>query len=397
MNTYMNVFSKTNVRNLILALIHSNESLSKFDLCKMTGLSTTAITSYVEQMLDAGMIYKKGPGASSGGRKPIMLSLKENFGYMIGIEFSAGGIYTCVLSFSKQKIYSNNTPLIDSAVDKVVSQLYQEIYQAIDKTGIIPEKILGIGVGIPGYSDYENGIIHVYTQLNDWENIDLKQLIAKEFKYPLFFTGSINSMAHAYKSVYKRGFCEDTIILGIRSGMKASAIINNSIIKGKHNFFGEIGHIKVVGSNRICRCGKKGCYDTEVSYIGLCMKVEEGIRVGKFNNISNKLKQTGSSPNIDMIIETCNEGDEELIQLLDDIIKELTSVICWILSMFDPSELLLVSKLNNYIDFIPKLKQSVYQSENRYQHNIVIEPSPYGNETGAIGCAAFVTDSLFSF
>lgn len=395
-NSFQNVFSRQTSQNLILALIHKNTSLSKYELSKLTGLSTTAITSHINQMTNSGLLYESGTGTSSGGRKPTLLSLKGDFGYMIGIDFSAGGIYTCVLNFTRQTLYANYVPLADHNINQVIVQIYEEIHKAINTSGISENKILGIGVGIPGYADYKKGLLHVYTQLKDWKNINFKELISQEFRHPLFFTGTINAMANAYQSIFKRGFCEDTVILAVRSGLKASVIINNSITYGKNNFFGEIGHTKVVGSNRICRCGKKGCYDTEVTYIGMCMKVEEGMRVGKFGYIKDKIKQTGNPVNIDMIIEACNEGDTDTIQLVDDMIVELTRVISWILSMFDPAGLVLASKLTHYTDFMSKIKRVVNESENRYrQHKALIEPWPFGELTGAMGCAALVSDSLY--
>ena len=66
---------KTN-RGLVLKLIATKQCSSRIDLARMTGLTKTAISQIVNELIDQGYLMETKKEASSGlGRNPVGLCL----------------------------------------------------------------------------------------------------------------------------------------------------------------------------------------------------------------------------------------------------------------------------------------------------------------------------------
>lgn len=57
----------------VLKIIHEQKSISRTELAGMTGLSLSAVSRIVKQLIEDGFVLETGYGDSSGGRKPITI------------------------------------------------------------------------------------------------------------------------------------------------------------------------------------------------------------------------------------------------------------------------------------------------------------------------------------
>ena len=72
----------------VLKIIHEQKSISRTELAGMTGLSLSAVSRIVKQLIEDGFVLETGYGDSSGGRKPITIRVNPLAGYVIGVDFS---------------------------------------------------------------------------------------------------------------------------------------------------------------------------------------------------------------------------------------------------------------------------------------------------------------------
>ena len=85
-------FLKAYNETSILDLIRVEKRLSRADISKLTGLSPTAAGAIVSSLIDKGYICETGIGESSGGRKPVLLELRQDSYYSIGMDVDVGSI-----------------------------------------------------------------------------------------------------------------------------------------------------------------------------------------------------------------------------------------------------------------------------------------------------------------
>src|SRR5690625_876342 len=73
-------------RGIILREIIKNQAISRADLSKITGLNKATISVQVADLLKEELIYETEQTHNTVGRRPIMLSIKRDVGYVLGID-----------------------------------------------------------------------------------------------------------------------------------------------------------------------------------------------------------------------------------------------------------------------------------------------------------------------
>lgn len=71
-------------KQLVLNLVRFSTSISRADIAHSSGLIKATVSSLMAELIDYEFIIETGPGESSGGRRPVMLTFNKDAGYSIG-------------------------------------------------------------------------------------------------------------------------------------------------------------------------------------------------------------------------------------------------------------------------------------------------------------------------
>jgi predicted transcriptional regulator len=121
MSTYNSRISSIDVRKYnkyaVLDLIRfSPGGLSRADLARQIGLTRSAITTIVNDLLRLGVIREmEENGSTTGGRRPIPLEINPQRGYVAGIDLGATHVAIEITDYSK-----SIHPLLSQAVRRNV-------------------------------------------------------------------------------------------------------------------------------------------------------------------------------------------------------------------------------------------------------------------------------------
>ncbi|MQY77759.1 MAG: ROK family protein [Bacteroidetes bacterium] len=108
---------------------------------------------------------------------------------------------------------------------------------------LIQPDIKGIGIGVPSVVDIDKGIVYNVVKIPSWEKVELKDILQKEFKIPVYVNNDVNcfvlgehqyGLAKPFKSV---------VGLTIGTGLGSGIIINNQLYSGNNCGAGEIGYL----------------------------------------------------------------------------------------------------------------------------------------------------------
>ncbi len=149
-------------RSLVLHSLSLHTSLSRVELAKMLNLKKSSITAIVADLIELGILKEVGfgEGRSKGGRKPIMLSLEESFGVVVGIDLQpqSASIAVCNIRgevLIKDTFQFSGDELLLSFMDKLTI-----IFHWIQKISTEQSlKVIGASLGIPGWVDSRQGIV----------------------------------------------------------------------------------------------------------------------------------------------------------------------------------------------------------------------------------------------
>ena len=134
----------------ILEVIRKNGPISRTDISKITELNIVTVSNYVNHYIKKGLVLEGELDESTGGRKPVLVELNPKAGYIVGVGLnmmSTVGVLVdleinVVAELKRERSPENSETVIENMVD-----MASEI---IEKAEIDRNKIVGVGVGVPG-------------------------------------------------------------------------------------------------------------------------------------------------------------------------------------------------------------------------------------------------------
>jgi len=385
-------------RNKILNIIRYNDNISRHDLKKITAYSMTTVLSTTEELLKDKLIYEEDCNESRVGRKPLWLKINPEGGYFIGIEFNLNYMHCAMLNFNGETIFEHDLKnSVDICSDEIVNNICALIEMAIGN--INKEKVFGIGIGVPGYFDSVTGVALEYALIPTWKDIPLKKIVEDKFGLPCHIDNNVTVMAFAYKWLKSNEYIDDFIFISIRTGTRIVPVINNELFLGNKGFAGQLGHIKIPNSNRLCTCGKRGCLNAEVCDSGIKSKITEGALIGKYKQLMDLIDNDITKIDIQTFVESVKLNHKDTEKLLYETAGYLGYAIGMLIDIFAPKKIVLHGELVKTGDiFINAVYEEVkkYSIPNNY-NNLTISASTFNDNIGALGAAAMVMQREFEF
>ena len=211
----------------ILETIRRNGGISRRDLSKITRLSPTTITKFTEELIKESLIQEKGTIPSSGGRKPIKLNLKPTSGYTIGVDIGSANLHVVTVNL-QGKILSQKREKTRSqeGKEKVLKRIKEMIHQQLKSSNFPSRKIKGIGIGISGVVEHQQGICLFCHNMHIWENTNLKEIFEEEFNLPTVVDDSTQTAALAVKRYEADKNIKNLIYFGLGIGVGSGIFIN---------------------------------------------------------------------------------------------------------------------------------------------------------------------------
>jgi len=402
-NIGMGLIRKNNTRNRILYIIRSRKKVSKIDIKKISKYSMVTVLDAIDSLLREGLIqYSEKVNSKKSGRRPTHIIINPDGGYFMGLSFNAGEISLALLDYRGEVLDFKRYPLDEekASVNYVLKRIYSALDSFLKVHTEIRSKIIGIGIGAPGYIDEKQGLCIFYPHIKNWQSVPLVELLTERIPdIPFYIDHNTNAMLLSYSWLRPESTKGMLTLISIRSGVRMSYMINSVLYKGKNFSVGEIGHTKVPGGSRHCPCGKTGCLETEISEKAIRTKILEGIQANRFADLWKRAGHTEKRIDIDLFIQSVREGDPDALGLLDEICNYLGDSITQIVNILNPSRVILNTSLCDLGDlFFDRLKRIVWEQGIFVAlDGLSIEPVAFGDRSAAIGAAAIVMERELDF
>ncbi|MET3287573.1 UNVERIFIED_CONTAM: glucokinase [Brevibacillus sp. OAP136] len=134
--------------------------------------------------------------------------------------------------------------------------------------------IEAVGIAIPGPFDPKRGL-SVHSPNLGWKQVDVRTPLSAGCDLPLYFEHDLRT-ATLGEATFGAGRGVDNMIFApLGTGFGAGVYSQGRLLAGTSGFFGEIGHVTVVGNDARCNCGKIGCVETIASAPGIARLARE--------------------------------------------------------------------------------------------------------------------------
>jgi len=325
------------LKNLIVKQLYFDTALSCAELSELFDKSIPSITKAVNELIAEGFVVEHGYAPSSGGRRPLLYSIKPDAMYILAVAMDQ-------LSTRIQLLDLLNRPVADSMTfdlrllnnHEALDILVKSVNNYILKSGISKEKIAGIGMGMPGFINVRQGVNYTYLNAG---NRSLVQYLCDEIGLPVYIDNDSSLIALAEQRFGIAKAQQNVMVINLGWGIGLGMIINNEIFRGQNGFAGELSHIPLSDDDALCACGKRGCLETVASMKVVAERAIEGINSGRATGIKETL--VASKALLDDILDAAGKGDQFAIELLSDAAYKIGKALAILIHIMNPQTIVL--------------------------------------------------------
>lgn len=283
----------TNKGQILRFIRHHAAPVSKKEIADQLGFSTTSVATFINELIQEGKIIEGGIAPSTGGRKSMLYRFNPEALYVIGIDLQVDQLIGVLLNFNGERMASRTMTLPDQDEWRVAGLIDQMVQEFCAAEGILPEKLAGVGVAVPGTVRRETSLIEFAPNLG-WRNVNLRQLLA--FPQGLLVENEANAGAFAEKTYGAGRFAESLIYISIGIGVGTGLILSQNLYTGFSEQAGEFGHMTVESEGLPCGCGGRGCWEAYTSNVAVLKRYTRlsGKALNSFEEFLNLLAQGDS-------------------------------------------------------------------------------------------------------
>lgn len=301
----------------IIKQLYYKNKLSLTELSKLTHKSLPLVTKLVNGLILEGYIVEQGQAVSTGGRRASLFLLNPDMQkYIISVAMDQFTTRMAIYDLARNIVFPVHTlDLILPGDADAVDELVSFIGHHISASGIDPKKMLGIGIGVPGFIDAENGVDHSHLKINGGKH--LGKFISKKLGLPVFMDNDSSLIALAELNFGAAQGKRDVMVANIGWGTGLGMIVNGRLYRGSSGYAGEFSHIPLSNTNSLCSCGKRGCLEVETSLLVMTQRAKEEIKAGAATSMTELFKNEDRNVG-DLFLEAARNRDPLAVSILSD-------------------------------------------------------------------------------
>lgn len=306
--------------------------------------------------------------------------------YYIGVDIGGTNIKFGAITSSGEILKKTSIKTKDNSQEIILS-IICEIKTIV--FSLKDNKLLGIGLGVPGLIDAKRGVV-VYSGNLQMENVDLISQIKNEFNVPTKIENDANVATlgeHRFGNAKKYNSC---VLLTLGTGVGSGIIIDGKLFSGERSAGAEIGHMVIEANGKECSCGGKGCFEAYASAKALKEMTKEAMR----NNPDSKMWEIGNEQNVSgkTAFEFC-EKDQTAKQTVEKYLDYLSIGIVNVANVFRPQAIIIGGGVSYEGDrllypLIERLDKNIFAKGLGPKVELVL--ASLRNDAGILGAAALV-------
>lgn len=331
---------KQNVyKRLIVKEMYFSGPITVADLSSKINKSIPFVTKLINELKAEKVLNEDNTSVFAVGRPAQYYVLNNTNKYIISVALDQ--YITRITVVDMHQNFVKDVAKYDLKLTKnpeTLKSLIEIIKDYIKGCGISASKIVGIGIGMPGFVDVKRGINHSFFNMGE-QNIEQYLEEALGHKVLIDNDSSLIALAeHKYGLAKNR---KNVMVINIGWGVGLGMIINGEIFRGDRGFAGEFSHLPLFQNNEICSCGKMGCLETETSLMVIIKRAIEGLEQGE-PTVLKDISLADLDKSITQIIDAALLGDKFSVNLISASAYHIGRGISILVHLLNP-DLILIS------------------------------------------------------
>ncbi len=315
----------------------------------------------------------------------------------LGIDLGGTKILTAVANTAGEMLSRDHsiTPAREGQ-RAVIQSILESVSRALDQAHIVTADLAAIGVGAPGLSNPETGILFTSPNLPGWKDVPLRDIMEKELGKRAFLINDANAAAVGELYFGAGRGARNFIYITISTGIGGGIIIDGKIYTGSTGTAGELGHMTINDEGPPCNCGNRGCWETLASGTALARDARHRIEEGSKTSILDYADGDTAKVTAEVIHKAAQGGDNLARELITGTGYYIGVGLANLINIFNPEIIVIGGGLSNIGDMLlePAFNEARKRAFTSAYQAVRFARAGLGRNSGALGAAAFALQEL---
>jgi predicted NBD/HSP70 family sugar kinase len=248
----------------MLAHLHVAGPLRRADLTGLMGLNRSTIAALVTELAALGAVREERPeGTQAGaGRPSLVVRPRADRVQVLAADVGVGRVSVALVGLGGV-VVARRSRRVDAPSPEAVVRLLSGAVRSLladPAAGLV----VGFGVSVPGVIRQQDGNVRFAPNLG-WEDVPLGDRLGERVPHLPVRVG--NDADLGALAEHRRGAArgvDDVVFVAGEEGVGCGLIFGGRPMLGAGGYAGELGHMTIRPDGRRCRCGARGCWETEI-------------------------------------------------------------------------------------------------------------------------------------
>ncbi len=333
------------LRQQIFDRVRASGLIARVQLAKDLGVSPATVTTMTGELIEAGLIEEVAvprESDSGRGRPAVALGVRGAAHYVVGMKLSDREHTAVVVDFAGNKLADDT--IARTPGSSTLSDMLDAIEHLLDKVctkaGLTRRDLAAIGIGVPGFVDQAEGMVHWSSTLTD-RAVPLAAAAQDRTGLPVTIDNDANLVALAELWFGAGRALADFAVVTIEHGVGMGFVMNHRIYRGAQRLGLELGHTKVQLDGALCRCGQRGCLEAYVADYALAREAVTALNLNPHQN-----------PSVNVLLESLYQhakaGNSTARSIFRRAGRYLALGLANVVNLFDPALIILSGERMKY-------------------------------------------------
>ena len=394
-------------RFLILNCVREQGPIARVSIAQRTGLSRTTVSSIIETLIKEGFVREGSllDASPTGGRRAILVHFNADAGYVLGVDAGRTHFTVIATNLAAEVIARHSGPFdATRGPDICLPELVRELREFTRREGISWDRIIGVGMGIPGPMDARLRKLISPPRMPGWDGVDIRQILRRELNVPIYLDNDANMGALGESRFGAGRKVSELAYIKVGTGIGCGLVINGVVYRGSRGSAGELGHVTIDADGPLCECGNRGCLETLAGAPVIGCDAANGTSLNRQRDREG-LPPIKPAAHADMrapmdaadVVRAALEGDAASQAAIERAGELIGVALAGLINLFNPSLVLLDGGVARAGDLLiqPVIQAMKSRSLSAASASTRVAGGALGDSAIALGGVATVLDAAF--
>lgn len=308
----------------LVRILHLDGPSTRSELAALTGLNRSTVGALSTELARLGLVTERQGSSTGVGRPSILVTPSSTRVVTLAVDIRVGAVVVAVVGLGGRVLHRRTASFSPTATltpARVVDRAARLCRWALAEH---QGACVGIGVGVPGLVHDHEDAVREAPNLG-WVDVPLGALLRARVDagIPIRVSNDADLGALAEHTRGAARGSSHVIYLAGQVGVGGGVIIDGRLLTGSSGYGGEVGHMQVNPRGHTCRCGARGCWETEIGEAALVAAAG----------------RDGQGLGADDVVQLAAAGDAAAVKAVNQVSRWMAVGVANLVNAFSPEVL----------------------------------------------------------